>query len=269
MFGDTILYLMYRGIPEIPKLGIKTQVGILMGTPTSKASWAKRMIVSPGPIVSLSKTFEKVAGGTVNLGVSTSFSHPFYTHTTGAPLGNTAYQWQCAPIGGGDAGSCSTNGGFGKASAENVLSFIFSASAEWELPGKWGSVSPAAVMFWTNSWAYQFSDVPLSSVTGTNATGNVGRLQDRANFSQSTYFNLAFDYSPTKWVAIETGYYMFRSLLKADGKLGNPFFDDMQDMRLYLAANFTLDELYQSIAGTKKPAKAARLNPFPAGPALR
>jgi hypothetical protein len=268
-FGDTIFYLMYRGIPEVPKLGIKTQVGILLGTPTSKASWAKRMIVSPGPLVSFSKTFEKVAGGAVSLGVSTSFSHPFYTHKTGAPLGDTSYPWQCAPLGGGDAGACSTNGGFGKASAENVLSFIFSASAEWELPKKWGSISPSAVMFWTNSWAYQFSDVPLSSVTGTGS-GNVPRLADRTNFAQSTYFNLAFAYSPTKWLAIETGYYMFRSLIKEDGKLGNPFFDDMQDMRLYLAANFTLDQLYTSIAGTnKKPAKAARLNPFPAGPAAR
>lgn len=270
MFGDTIFYLMFRGIPAIPKVGIKTQVGILASTPTSKASWARRLIVSPGPIVALSKTFEKVAGATINLGVSGSFSHPFYTNTSGASLNATSYQWQCAPIGGGDAASCGSNGGFGKASAENVLSFIFSASAEWKLPKKWGSISPSAVMFWTNAWAYQFSDVPLSSVTGTATPGNVPRLADRTNFSQSTYFNLAFEYSPTKWLGIETGYYMFRSLIKEDGKLGNPFFDDMQDMRLYLAANFTLDQLYlAATGGDKHPAKAAKLNPFPAGPVAR
>lgn len=270
MFGDTILYLMFRGIPEIPKVGIKTQVGLMVATPTSKASWARRLVVSPGPLVGVSKHFEKVAGATIDLGASMSFSHPFYTNSTGATISSTSYPWQCAPMGGGDAASCGSNGGFGKASAENVLAFIFSASADWKLPKKWGSIGPSAVMFWTNAWAYQFSDVPLSSVTGTTTPGNVSRLADRTNFSQSTYFNLAVTYNPTKWLGIEGGYYMFRSLIKEDGKLGNPFFDDMQDMRLYLAANFTLDQLYLAVRGKgTPPAKAARLNPFPAGPAAR
>lgn len=269
MFGDTIISLFFRGIPEIPKTGIKTSAGFNLGLPTSKLSWARRMIVTPGLTLAFAKNFEKVLGGSVSLAASGSFSHPFYTHTTAAPINSSVgYSQQTAPFAGG--GSASTEGAltgfaFGSASPENVLSFIFNVSAEWELPKKWGTISPMAVMFWTNSWKYTFSDVPLSGVTGTNVGGNVPRLGDRTNFAQSTYFNLAVDWSPNKWFTVEGGYYMFRNLIGEDGKLHNPFFDDMQDMRLYLAANFTLDQLYMAISGSdNKPAKAAHLNPFPA-----
>lgn len=269
MFGDTILSIFYRGIPEIPKAKVKTQVGFNLGLPTSKLSWARTMIVTPGLTAAFSRNFEKVLGGTVSVAMSGTFSHPFYQYKTAGPLGGTPYSFAVAPFAGGaSADSSAAIAGFGSASPENVLSFIFNLSAEWELPKKWGSISPSAVMFWTNAWKYQFADVPIGSVTGSNASGNVPRLADRTSFQQSTYFNLALDWSPTKWLAVEGGYYMFRNLIGEDGKLHNPFFDDMQDMRLYLAVNFTLDQLYLAVSGesherSKPNRHTARLNPFP------
>ena len=49
----------------------------------------------------ISGTYQKFLGGNANVAVSATYSRPFYTHTTGAPLNTPGYAWSCAPLGGG------------------------------------------------------------------------------------------------------------------------------------------------------------------------
>lgn len=239
VFGDSILYGYYTGIPEIPKVGIRTKVGIALGLPTSKTSIMRTMILSPGVTAAFSKSFEKIGGNedlSANLGVSATLSKPIYAYTTGGwnnPTGNAGYGRSCYGATEGCVNQVSAT-----ANVEWSLPFLFSASFSWK------KLDLSSFFFFTNAWAYTFTKAPET------------HIDNPTNFRQSTYFNLAADYNITKWIAAEVGYYMQRNLIDGNGKIGNPFFDTMQDMRVYLAANLTLDELYLSLAGGSKKTEA-------------
>ena len=232
-FGDTGLQLFYRGIPSFG--GIKAAVAVGLTAPTSPESRARTMVLSPGLSVQLAKSFENVGGGEIDVLVLGSYSHPFYTKTTGGIRGDFPYQRAC--WGGGS--SCEDQLG-GAANASDILSYSAIVA------GSWGKFSPA---FWFNmshQFLYTFSpEKDVNPATGTTAS----RLSDPNTVRNATYFSFWLDYEATSWLTPEIGYFMSRSLLRADGTYGNPFFDRYQDMRVYLGANINLDNLEKAIEG--------------------
>jgi len=215
-FGDSLIFADWAGVPEIPKLKIKVKPGIAIQLPTSKISIAKTLIMSPGLRLGLSRSFEKIGGNEdihADLGAISTLSRPLYAYTTGQVM--TAYPYAPNCFGGV---SCVDQGASGAESIETSLGFLFLASASWK------KVTLGSFFRWGNGWKYHPKDVP-----------GVPHIANPTVFTQSTYFNLALSYDITKWVTAEVGYYLFRpQLLNGDGHIGNPFFDPLQDMRLYL-----------------------------------
>lgn len=222
-FSDTSVQLVYRGIPDFK--GIKPIVGVQLGVPTSSESRARSMYLAPGLTAQLAKTFEHVLGGEVSLLTGAVYTHPLYQYTTAGTRGETPYPFQCY----GASSSC--DGQLtGIANASDTLSFTGLIAGEW---GKW---SPALFFLSAHQWAYTFSDV-----------SGVGRLGDRTNVRQSTYFSAWVDYHVNAWLTAEVGYFMQRNVLSESGKYGNPFFDRYQDTRVYLGANFNIDSFIQTV----------------------
>lgn len=242
-FGDSIAYLDYTNIPEIPKLGIKTKITGTVSFPTSKPSIQRSQIFSPGIGASFAKSFEKVGKGSIALGAGAIWSHAIYGSTTPGIENPLPYSPSCFASPGGDAGSCGTQVS-GSPNAENVIAALFTAGGEWPL-GK-GTIKPGAFLFFINTWDYTFKKIP-----GVGTLSDYG-MQPATNFKQATFFSASIDYDfwgSMKWLGVEAGYYMFRGLLDGNGHIGNPIFDTMQDMRVYLAANIAFDDLYLTIAG--------------------
>jgi hypothetical protein len=250
-FGDSIVYLDYTKIPEIPKLGIKTKITGTVGFPTSKASLERSQIFSPGIGASFGKTFEKVGKGMIALGAGATWSHPVYGSTTPGMNNPRPYSPSCFSNPGGDSSSCASQIA-GSGNPENIIAALFTAGGEWPL-GK-GTFKPSTFMFFINTWDYHFKDLPGLTDNGHATVNCVGGNCNAPVFKQATFFGAAIDYDfwgPMKWLGAEVGYYMFRGLIDGNGHIGNPFFDTMQDMRVYVAANIAFDDLYLTIAGKK------------------
>ena len=236
VFGDVTPSLVYRGIPTFA--GIKMLTSIGAGLPTSATSQTRTLIVNPFVNVTFDRKFEKAAGGEFEVALSSTFSHPFYQYKTAGLGSDPMYQPQC--FGAGDIG-CGLQSS-GAANVENSLSFLLTVSQTW---GKW---NPGAFFLLTNQWAYQFSQQP-----GVQPEPN-----GNTNFRQSSYFNIFLDYNLTDWFTGEIGYQIQRTILNGDSKIGNPFWDPYQDMRVYLGFNIGLDALYQALQGKKEEAGILR-----------
>lgn len=229
-FGDTGLTLFYRGIPAFA--GIKAQVSFGLTAPTSPESRARTVIVTPALGVQLSKSIEHVGSGEIDLLLLGSYSHPFYTNTTGGIRSDFPYKRACW----GGGASCDDQLG-GAANASDILSWSAIVA------GTWGKFSPA---FWFNmssQFVYTFSKD--QSASGQTVT----RLQDPSTIRTNTFFSFWLDYEANSWFTPEVGYFMSRSLLRNDGTYGNPFFDRNQDMRVYLGFNVNIDNLAKAIEG--------------------
>ena len=239
-FTDSIVSLAVGGIPDLAK--IKTLVLLNLGIPTSPESQARTMYVSPGVGVSFARAFEHVLGGSVALGLSVSYSHPFYHYTTAGTENPTPYQFSCFNAG-GDA-SCN---GQVSATANTANSVVALAN----IGGEWGRFEPSVFFLLSNGWAYTFQNQP-----------GVARLPDSTHFRQATFFGAELDYKLTGWLSAGVGYQMFRaSILDNDGKIGNPFYSIYQDsMRIYLGTSIDIDKLYLGLSGQseKKTANAPK-----------
>ncbi len=232
-FGDTSLQLFFRGIPAVA--GIKPQVAVSLGFPTSPESRARTVVMTPGLNAQLAKSFEDLPGkGEIDVILLGSYTHPLYTNTTGGIRGDFQYSRQCW----GGAGCVDQLGG--AANASDTLAWTAIISGSW---GKW---SPAVLFNLSHQFLYKFS--PTNDY---NAEKNLTaqRLSDPTTIRNGTYFSFWLDYEANAWLTPEIGYYMARSTLRADGTYGNPFFDRYQDMRVYLGANVNLDNLEKAIEG--------------------
>ncbi|MFO0680251.1 MAG: hypothetical protein U0169_27255 [Polyangiaceae bacterium] len=223
-FGDATLQLFYRSIPTFA--GIKPMVAAQLALPLSPESQSRTMIVSPGLLVQLSRGFEHVLGGDAMLIANASYSHPIYSQTTAVINGASPYPRQCF------ADNTCSNQLTGAANVSDSLNWSVIAAMEW---GKW---SPAAFFLMSHAFPYSFKDLP-----------GVDRVASRPSVRQSTYFSFWLDYNANSYFTAEVGYFMSRSLLNADGSYGNPFFDNSQDMRVYLGANFNIDNFVKSLSG--------------------
>lgn len=232
-FGDTALQLFYRGIPAFA--GIKPQVALGVTAPTSPESRARTMVLSPALTVQLAKSFENVGGGEIDIIATGTYSHPFYTKTTGGIRGDFPYQRSCW----GAGSSCEDQLG-GGANASDIVSWTAIVA------GSWGKFSPAFLFNMSHQFLYTFSaENDVNPQTGITAS----RLSNPNTVRNGSYFSFWLDYEANSWLTPEIGYYMSRSLMRADGTYGNPFFDRYQDMRVYLGANINLDNLEKAIEG--------------------
>ena len=231
-FSDTTISLFYRKIPELPG-GIKPAAAFNLTAPTSPESRARTMILSPGATLQLAKTIEHIPGnGELDLLFSTSYSHPFYSDTTPGVRGSTPYAFSCA-----GGGTC-----------QDQLSGAFNMSDQITYSGliaaTWGKWSPALYYNGASQWTYTGSDVTYLGRPVDEAPG-VGR----AHIRQNSYFSAWLDYEANTWLTAEVGYSLSRSLLSGDATYGNPFFDRYQDSRVYLGANFNIDNIMKQLEG--------------------
>lgn len=275
-FSDATVQLFYRGIPAIPKVGVKLLAGAQVALPVSPESRARTMYFSPGVVVQAVKGFEHVLGGEIDVIGSVSYSHPVYGNTTpevrpdkdGEPLSDAQkdairrsnpqtadsiiaslegqrtgsghlYQYKCAGGGNGCDGQLS-----GTANASDIISWSTIVAGEW---GKW---SPALFLLGSHQFAYTFKDDATVDASGQPVTAT--RLSDRTKVRQSMYFSAWLDYNANGWLTAEVGYYMFRNILNEDGTYGNPFFNRYQDTRVYLGANFNIDNFVKEVVQKDK-----------------
>lgn len=232
-FSDTTLQLFYRKIPELPG-GIKPMIAANLGLPTSSESRARTMVVSPGATLQLSKGVEHVLGGELLLLASSAYSHPLYRSVTPEIRGAAPYAFSCA---GGTTCQDQLSGVF---NPSDTLSYTFLVAGEW---GKW---SPALFYLGSSQWAYQ-GKTPTNPIDGTPVESAQGFRP--TNVRQASYFAAWLDYNANSWFTAEVGYSLFRTALDEDGKIGNPFFGRYQDMRVYLGANFNIDNIMKELEG--------------------
>ncbi len=234
VFGDLTPEIDYKGIPKF--WGIKTIAALGTGVPTSAASQARTMYVSPFAKVVFDKSFEKVKAlgkGDIEFIIGAIFAHPLYAHTT-SQLDDTP-QYSASCFGGGSDASCA-NQASGAANVENSL------TATAIVQAKWGKFSAIVLYYLFNQWTYQFQAEP-----GVEPEPNGVQ-----SFRQSAYFNVGLDWDFNGWLTGELGYQMYRTILTGESTIGNPFFDPYQDMRVYLGVNIALDSLYEAIQGKKE-----------------
>ena len=231
-FSDTTLSLFYRKIPELPG-GIKPAVALNSSFPTSPESRARTLLFAPGASVQLSKTFDHIPGnGSLDLLASGGYSHPIYRSTTPETRTPRPYGVQCA------GGSGCTDQLSGTFNTSDSISYTFLISATW---GKW---SPALYYLGASQWAYSGSDVQVNGRTVESPDG-FGPTTVR----QSSYFSTWLDYEANAWLTAEVGYWLSRSALTESGTRGNPFFDKYQDQRVYIGANFNIDNIMKQLEG--------------------
>jgi len=232
-FGDILPSVAYLGIPSFA--GIKTAVSLGLGLPTSPTSQERSMIVSPFVSVGLKRTFEKVLKGDLEVGLIGTFAHPFYQYTTGGLNNDPVYQPAC--FGASDTG-CGLQG-TGAANPENTLNLGVTAG------GQWGKFGVSLYYLLINQWVYQLGNQP----------GVMPEPGGAVPFRQLSYFNASLGWDFTSYFTAEVGYQMYRSILTGESQIGNPFFDQYQDWRIYAGWTFHLDKLYDAARGVKEPEK--------------
>ncbi len=234
VLSDTLLQTWYRGIPAIAK--IKPMVALNVGLPTSKVSRSRTMVTAPGATLQLFRAFEHVLGGEVDVITGLTYSHPFYRSQTAETLEPTPYTFSCF---GGNACQDQLAGIF---NPSDILSYSLIVAGSW---GKW---SPAVFFLGSSQWTYSgrddltFQGRPVPTVEST--TGQAPNA-----VRQTSFFMTWLDYEANSWLTAEVGYFMSRSALTEGGRYGNPFFDRYNDMRVYLGANFNIDNIMKTLEG--------------------
>lgn len=225
-FGDPFVDLWITGIPAIGPL--KFWVAPRLQFPVSPESRAATTILTTGLILQAAVGVEHFLGGDLTLIAQGVYTHNFNQYTT--PETRTPFSPNC--FGGpGDTGCA--NQVSGVSNAADVLSWAFIVAPSW---GHW---SPGLFFRMTHAFPY--------SVRSLEGLSNVGEAPTRVR--QSTFFAAWIDYNANPWLSLELGYSMGRNLLRADGQIGNPIWDENQDMRVYFSTVITADKLYQALTG--------------------
>ncbi|MFO0663655.1 MAG: hypothetical protein U0174_06865 [Polyangiaceae bacterium] len=228
MFIDTGFSLFYRGIPAFANIKIAPNIGVAL--PTSKASLARGMYFNPNLGVQAAYGNDHFLGGEFGAIFIVSYSHPVYNSK--AALRDPA-PYALSTVGGSTAADGQQTSP-GPMNVSDNLAFNFIVTQEWGKfePGLWMSVR--------SEFLYTPKELPgVRSVADPNTVRN------------NTYFAAWLDYHLNDWFTPELGYYMARRSLADNGKYGNPFFSEYQDMRVYLGANIQLDSLFKSVLGVK------------------
>jgi hypothetical protein len=246
--GDTSVQLFYRGIPKVA--GFKPLVAANVALPTSLDSRTRNMVFQPGVTAQVFRVIE-VGSGEIDLLGAATYAHPFYTERN-RTAGDGGPKVACA---GGTLGCEGQITGL-----NNVANQVGWTAL---IAGSWGKWAPALFLLGTHQWAYDSRDVSVrEATTGANGVPEVQsdqsilRTADRTTFRQALYFSAWLDYEANSWLTAEVGYFMFRPILNADATVGNPFFDRYQDTRVYLGANFNIDNMVKKFIEGEREAEA-------------
>ncbi len=225
-FGDANLDLWITGIPPLGG-AVKFWVAPRLVFPVSPESRARTLIVTPAVVVQAAYSVEHVLGGEFELIANATYSHPLYEYTTPGRRTPLPYQANC--FGSGAGGSCSDqlSGGF---NPSNTLSWAVIIAQSWT------HVSPGVYFAMQHIWDYTGTNVNLVNNSPTSRRTN-------------TIFAAWIDWNVNTWFTAEFGYQVFRNLLDGDGNWGNPFYAPYQDTRFYIQGIFSLDKIYEAIAG--------------------
>lgn len=228
-FGDPFVDLWVTGIPAVGP--VKFWVAPRLQFPVSPQSRAATTVLTTGLVVQAAAGIEHFLGGDLTLVAQGIYTHSFNQYTT--PETRTEFTPNC--FGGpGDTGCANQLSGI--SNVADVLSWAFIVAPSW------GIISPGLFFRMTHAFPY--------SVSSLDGLSNTGAAPSRVR--QSTFFAGWVDINATPWFSFEVGYSMGRNLLRADGTIGNPIWDESQDMRLYVSTVFTLDRLYQAIRGNDR-----------------
>jgi hypothetical protein len=225
-FGDPFVDLWITGIPAVGPF--KFWVAPRLQFPVSPESRAATTILTTGLVLQAAVGVEHFLGGDLTLIAQGSYTHNFNQYTT--PGTRTEFSPNCF------SGLSCLNQVSGVANAADVLSWAVIVAPSW---GHW---SPGLFFRMTHAFPYS-----LRSLEGLS---NVGEAPSRVR--QSTFFAAWVDYNANPWLSLELGYSMGRNLLRADGRIGNPIWDEAQDMRVYVSTVFTVDKLYQALSGNDR-----------------
>jgi len=225
-FSDPFVDLWVTGIPAVGPL--KTWVAGRLSFPVSAESRAQTRIITTGLLFQAALGIEHFLGGDLTLIANAVYTHNFNEYSTSET--RTAFRPACY---GGPADTGCANQLSGAANASDVLSWALIVAPSW---GIW---SPGLFFRMQHVFPHAFSDV--------SGVSNVGVAPPRVR--QTTFFAAWLDVNPNPWFTLEVGYSMGRNILGADGRYGNPIWDENQDMRLYVSTVFTIDKLYQAITG--------------------
>lgn len=228
MLTDAGFQLFYRGIPAFANIKIQPNIGVAV--PTSKASLARGMYFNPTLGLQASYANEHVLGGEFGAILIGSYSHPVY-NAKAATQDPRPYAVQ-------------TMGGSSASDGQQISPGPMNASDQFAISAivvqEWGKFEPGLWMQVRSEFLYSPKDVP-----------GVRSLNDPNTIRNGTYFAAWLDYHLNEWLTPELGYYMSRRTLADNGKIGNPFFSEYQDMRVYLGANIQLDSLFKSVLGVR------------------
>jgi hypothetical protein len=225
---DTTLQLFYNGIPAF--YGVKVQVAPMVILPTSNASNARTMRLTPALLTQVTRGFEVPGDGSLLVIGQASYQRPIYSYTTPGTDTKLAYNQQC---GGVVLDSSCQNQLSPWANARDIFAWTL------VLVGSWGDWAPGVAFQMSHQVPYHFSAVERASVS----------VEDPNRVRVSTSFSAWIDYTPLPWLTAELGYSFSRLLLNENSEWGNVIWDKYQDGTLYLGMNFGLDTLYKTITG--------------------
>lgn len=227
---DTTLQLFYRSIPSF--FGVKAQVAAQVVLPTSNASNARTMYLSPGLLTQLFRGWEVAGGSVMALGIM-SYQRPIYGYTTPGVDTPLPYSQNCGlRVGQLDATSC-VNQLSGVANARDIFSWTAI------LIGAWGDWAPGLALQMSHQFPYSFDAVP----------GTSDAVVDPNGVRVSTSFSAWIDYTAQPWLTLELGYSYSQNVLSENAQFRNPIYSKYGDPSVYLGVNVGLDQLYDVISG--------------------
>lgn len=249
-FGDLWTDLSFRSIPAFG--GIKPIVALRAQWPVSLATRARNVYVTTALVASFSKTFELPRDQGITVSLSFVGSHPWAGSTTGGNrLGaNTLDRNGCQLVAidaGADQGSraqsiCT----YGPASANAAFSLTSVLSLTYTTPVAGLSFSAMGVMI--NNWLYELPSAYVVDRMGGVVEVSNNSLDQRMR--QASWLSFSVDYDATKWLSLSLGYYSFRSVTNEDGTYGNPLYQPGGGTRLFFTMAFSLDAIYEALAGS-------------------
>lgn len=229
-FADPFVDLWVTGIPAIGPL--KLWVAPRLVFPVSSESRAQTRILTAGMVLQAAVGVEHFLGGDLTLIANAVYTHNFDQYTTVGPRAGEEPDYRPTCFGIPTDTGCS-NQVSGLANASDVMSWAVIVAPSW---GIW---SPGLFFRMQHIFPHTFRDLE----------GTTNNVQSPNRVRQTTFFAAWLDVNPNPWFTLEVGYSMGRNILQANGQYGNPIWDDLQDMRLYVSTVITVDKLYQALSG--------------------
>lgn len=241
LMSDLSLTLAASKFATIPVLDIKMSANVVMIGPTSKASQARTLLFGIRPGLSLSRSFDVLAG--INLGYSFGISKFFYESTTGqlndAPISN------CATSPGGceeyqNTGVRNTSWGLSNSFSLGIA-FIDQLSLDASFGIKHSFLYEQSV---------RASDEIVDPGTGATLTTSESPYSNDDDIRYAMVYGLGLSVIPTQALSIGLGAETANPQLKPDSTYEAPFFN--RYTVVYLDLTLDIDGLVQQLTSNEE-----------------